>query len=213
MQTLIGFPDRTRRSERLLACLLAALLALPPAAVAQQPPATPVPQTLKVIPLAGNNAFNDLERGVFTPLVVQVLDQNDLPVEGAEVVFRFPVGGATGAFANQQTSQTTKSSSTGQARAEGWTANSTVGSFRVRVTATRGNEQGETFLAMTNVNRISDVTPRQRGHWWTSKWALLTYLAAGAAIGTSVALSGRNGGPGSTTITATPGAPSIGGPQ
>src|SRR5208282_6889788 len=40
----------------------------------------PVVQDLRVMPLAGKGAMNDLERHVMTPLVVQVLDKNDRPV-------------------------------------------------------------------------------------------------------------------------------------
>ncbi len=48
--------------------------------------------------LAGNGEMNDLERRVMAPLVVQVLDQNDRPMEGAEVVFRFPISGPGATF-------------------------------------------------------------------------------------------------------------------
>jgi hypothetical protein len=214
MQPSIGFPERSRRSERLLACFLAALLALPASVFGQAPqPPAPTVQTLKVIPLSGNNAINDLERRVMPPLVVQVLDQNDRPVEGADVVFRFPVGGATATFANQQTSQSVKTNVVGQARAAGWMMNNQVGSFQVRVTATRGNEQGETLITMTNVTRIADVAPARQGRWWTSKWAIVAYVGAAGAVAAGIVLANRNGGPPTTTITATPGAPTIGGPQ
>src|ERR1035438_361030 len=53
----------------------------------------PVIKNLKLLVLAGNGEMNDLERRVMASLVVQVLDQNDRPVEGAEVVFRFPLNG------------------------------------------------------------------------------------------------------------------------
>jgi len=80
---------------------LAALLAIPPGLLAQQPaapppasstpanssppqapaqikPMAPLPivQDLRVIALAGNNSQNDLERRIMAPLVVEVLDQN-----------------------------------------------------------------------------------------------------------------------------------------
>ena len=48
--------------------------------------------------LAGSGEMNDLERRVMAPLVVQVLDQNDRPMEGAEVVFRFPLNGPGATF-------------------------------------------------------------------------------------------------------------------
>ena len=88
--------------QRWLPRALAGLLALPPSAARKHPlpadhsaqtapvaqPATV--QSLKVIPLAGNQEMNDLERKVMAPLVVQVVDQNDQPVEGADVSIPFP---------------------------------------------------------------------------------------------------------------------------
>src|SRR5690242_1371414 len=95
--------------SRCLALFLAIVLLLPGGALAQDPPPpaqAPAPQAappaplkpmaplptikdLKVIPLAGDGEMNDLERKVMAPLVIEVLDQNDKPVESADVVFRF----------------------------------------------------------------------------------------------------------------------------
>src|SRR5579863_1661380 len=138
---------------------LAVLLAVPPGLLAQQPAAPPPPvqaptqikpmsplpivQDLRVIALAGNDEKNDLERRIMAPLVVEVLDRNSRPVEGADVVFRFPLNGPGATFRNQQTSKTVRTDGTGQASATGWMANDEVGTFQVRVTASYGNETGE----------------------------------------------------------------------
>src|SRR5579859_6088938 len=81
-----------------------------PQAPSQLKPMAPLPtvQDLRVIVLAGNNEQNDLERNVMAPLVVEVLDQNARPVEGASVVFRFPLNGPGATFRNQQTSKTVR---------------------------------------------------------------------------------------------------------
>src|SRR5580698_4556606 len=75
----------------------------PPAAANPAPaqPVTPLPveQSLKIRALAGNGEMNDMERRVMAPLVVQVLDQNERPIAGADVVFRFPLNGPSAAFA------------------------------------------------------------------------------------------------------------------
>jgi hypothetical protein len=115
-----------------------------------------------VVALAGEGEENDLERGIMAPLVVQVLDQNARPVEGAEVIFRFPMSGPGAVFSNQQTSQTVRTNADGQAAAVGWTANSQVGSFQVRVSAARRNEVGETTVSMVNVARAADGEKRKR---------------------------------------------------
>src|SRR5258708_22622113 len=142
--------DRGLPTWRGLPQILVFFLVLPPRAYGQQPappPAKrmaplPIVQNLKVLPLAGNDGLNDLERHTVAPLVVQVLDQNDRPVEGADVVFRFPLKGPGASFADQKTSQTMRTNSQGQAAATGWTANNAVGPFQVHATATYGNKWG-----------------------------------------------------------------------
>src|ERR1700680_1812652 len=123
-------------ARRWLPHALIFLLAMPSGAFGQQaqpqpqgkPMAQlPIVQNLKVIVLAGKDEMNDLERHVMAPLVVEVLDQNDRPVEGAEVVFRFPINGPGATFPGGRTSQTTRTNGQGQAAAMNWVANNQVG--------------------------------------------------------------------------------------
>ncbi len=196
---------------------------------AQQPdapaPAKPIAslptiQNLKVVVLAGAGEMNDLERRTTALLVVQVLDANDRPVEGADVVFRFPLQGAGATFANGRTSQTFRSDAQGQAAALNWTANSQVGTFQIHVTASYGNQIGETTLSMTNVTRITDAMKKKqekRTHWWTSKRFMIGAIVVTAAVVTGVILATRDSGSGSTanggtTVTISPGSPTFGGP-
>src|ERR1700677_1051838 len=113
----------TRRIQRWLPYVLTGVLVLP-LNVSAQAPALPqgapvaqaaTVQSLKVIPLSGNQGMNDLERKVMVPLVVQVVDQGDQPVEGAEVTFRFPLNGASASFADQKNAQTFRTNADGQA--------------------------------------------------------------------------------------------------
>ena len=213
----------TRQIKRWLPYVLAGLLVLPLNVSAQapaSPQAAPVPQpatvqSLKVISLSGNQGMNDLERKIMVPLVVQVVDQSDLPVDGAEVVFRFPLDGPGASFANQKNAQTFRTNADGQAAATGWTANGRVGTFQVQVTASRGNELGSATISMTNVTRIVGAARTREKHWWSSKWAKIG-IAAGAAgvIAVAVILATRGSGSKSpTVITATPGSPTIEAPQ
>ncbi len=210
--------------QKALAVFMAGLLGLPTVAVAQQPapaaqqPAAAAPpspaatvRTLRVIVLAGRNGENDLQTRVMAPLAVQVLDSNDRPVEGATVVFRFPPSGPSAAFSDGQLTQTTQTDPGGQARAVGWMANQQVGPFAVFVTASRGNEQGTLSIPMSNVPRVIPPSERKHKHWYTSKWAILGYIAAAAAI-TAIILT-SNSGSSTTTIHGIPGAPTVGGPQ
>jgi hypothetical protein len=196
-----------RISQRGVALALAVLLACPAALLAQAPAA----QNLRILTLVGNNGVNDMERQVMTPLAVQILDQNDVPVEGATVIFRFPINGASATFAESQTAQTVRTNANGQARATGWMANKQEGTFVVQVTATRGTDQGLSTVTMTNVMRVIPEKELPKKRWWTSKWAKIAYVAGAGAIAGGIVLKNRGGGP--IVITGAPGAPTIGGPQ
>ncbi len=163
--------------------------------------------------------MNDLERGLMTPLVVQALDQNDRPVEGAEVVFRFPLNGASATFRGGNSSQTVRTNGQGQAAAMNWTANNQVGAFEVHVTAAYGNQLGETTVSMTNVTRIvgDGKAGRKQAKWYSSKWVKIALVAGGALTVVGIVLATRGGGGSSSTSTSTitiiPGSPSVGGPH
>ncbi len=190
---------------------MAALLASPGTLLAQAPPAA-APQPLRILTLAGNNGVNDLERRVMSPLAVQILDQNDVPVEGATVIFRFPITGPSATFDNQQSSITVRTSTTGQARAAGWMANSQIGTFAIQVTATRGMDQALGTITMTNVPRILPGKELQKKkHIWSSKWAKIGIIGAAAGTVAAIVLSSR--GSDTATIIGAAGAPTIGGIQ
>jgi hypothetical protein len=196
-----------------------------PAAPAQAPPASapaqplaqlPVEQSLNVRVLAGNNEMNDLERRVMAPLVVQVTDRDERPVETADVVFRFPVSGPGAVFTGGKTSQTVRTNSEGQAAALNWMANGQTGKFQVHVTATYGNQVGETTLTMINVTRVVGEKPKSTAAgYWSRRWVKIAVIGgAAAAIGIGVFLATRGGskGSGGPTITVSPGSPTVGAP-
>jgi hypothetical protein len=210
-----------RPIKRWLPYVLTGLLVLPPSVYGQNPASTPqggavvqpaTVQSLKIIVLSGNQGMNDLERKVMVPMVVQVVDQSDQPVDGAEVVFRFPLDGPSASFVGQKSSQTFRTNADGQAAATGWMANGTVGTFRVQVTASRGNELGSATISVTNVTRIVGVAKAHGKHWWSSKWAKIGIAAGAAGIIVAIILVTR-GSSGPTVVTATPGSPTIGAPQ
>ena len=216
------------RVKQCLSPLIAVLLAAPSSITAQQPaspmpaetkPVAPLPmaQNLKVVALAGNGETNDLERKVMAPLVVEVLDLQDRPVEGAEVVFRFPLRGPSAVFADQKTVKTVRTNGQGEAAATGWLANNEVGSFQVHATATYGNQMGETTISMSNAERVPDAELRRTGKrksLWSSKWFKIGLIAGGAGLAAGIVLATRGGGGSASTptITVSPGSPSVGGP-
>src|SRR5689334_25149534 len=58
----------------------------------------PMVQSLKVIVLQGQHSVNDTNHHIGVQPVIEVRDDNDLPVEGASVVFRLPPSGPGGMF-------------------------------------------------------------------------------------------------------------------
>ncbi len=194
--------------------------AAPQASTPPTAPAAPLPveQSLKLIVLAGNGEMNDLERRVMAPLVVQVLDQNERPLEGAEVVFRFPISGPGASFGGGKSSATVRTNGVGQAAALNWMANGQVGTFQVHVNASYGNQVGETTVSMTNVTRIVEGAKKTKtASLWSHRWFKVAVIGGAAvAIGLGVYFGTRGGG-GSTgsgsTVTINPGSPTVGGPQ
>jgi hypothetical protein len=193
-------------------------------APASQPPAAPLPtvEGLKVIALAGQNEVNDIERKVMAPLVVQVVDQNDRPAEGAEVVFRFPLQGPGALFPGGKTSQTVRTNGQGQAAAMNWMANNQVGRFDVHVSASYGNQVGEVNFSMSNATKVVRSNPsvmgasEKHGGWFSPTWVKIVVIAGGVALAAGIVLATRGGSKSSTntpTVTISPGSPSVGGPH
>ena len=190
-----------------------------PAAAAPMAP-VPVTQSLKVIVLAGKNETNDLQRKIMAPLVVEVLDQNDRPVDGAEVIFRFPINGPSAVFPDGKSSQTVHTNGQGQGAAVNWYANAQTGRFDVHVSASYGNQVGETSFQMINAQTVehTEVAKKEtRRGWFAPTWVKFAVAAGVVAIAAGVVLATRGGGSKATTttptITITPGSPSVGGPH
>lgn len=195
-----------------------------PAPQAAAPAGMPTVEGLKVIALAGKDEQNDIQRKVMAPLVVQVVDQNDQPVEGAEVVFRFPLEGPSASFTGGRTSQTVRTNGQGQAAARNWMANSQTGRFQVHVSASYGNQVGQTTFSMTNGNKVVQTNSAVLGagnekhaSWYSPRWVKIALIAGGAAVAVGIVLATRGGGTASAaaspTITISPGSPTIGGPH
>jgi len=202
--------------------------AAPPAAQAPAAPLAPATvEGLKVTPLAGRDEVNDIERKVMAPLVVQVTDQNDRPVEGAEVVFRFPLQGPSATFAGGRTSQTTRTNGQGQAAAMNWMANTQTGHFEVHVSASYANLVGQVTFTMANATKVvvhpgattvGAAPEKEKKSWFSPAWVKVAIIAGGAAAVAGIVLA-THGGSGSSpaptppTVTISPGTPSVGGPH
>ena len=193
-----------------------------PAPPAPAQPTGPLIKDLKVMVLAGNGENNDLERRIMAPLVVQVLDQNDRPVQSGEVTFAFPASGPGATFPGGKTSSTVRTNGTGEAAALNWIANGQAGSFEVHVSVIYGNESGEATVKMNNVTHLAagpslgtvqTTNAKASSHWYSPTWVKIALIAGVAGIGAGVALGLRGGHSGSgSTISISPGTPTVGGP-
>jgi hypothetical protein len=203
---------------RAMSALLSLLLALPGMSWAQQPQETPAaapaaqappPASIKLMVVQGEGAINNIEKRVVTEPIVEVRDQENRPVAGAEVVFTTPPSGPGATFFGASRTYTVKSDENGRARGTGLSPNVEEGTYPIDVTATMGNLQTSVSITQTNARAPELKTDKKNG----IGWRLLTAIAAGAAAGI-VAVSRRDGNSGTSTPTSiSVGGVSVGAPR
>ncbi len=208
--------------KRLFAVSFSALILLPPNVFSQVAPAAPQGAStlasqsgaLKINVLQGEGAKNNVRSRTSTAPVVEVRDEKDALVAGAEVVFQLPPIGPGGVFHGWLKNQTVRTNAEGQAAASGYTVNDEEGRFNIKVTATANNRTATAVIAQANVrgdgSSMSSGSPRR-------KWVTLGIIGAGI-LGGGIYAASRNGG--STPAAAvtnpvviTPGAITVGGPR
>ena len=131
----------------LISCLTMSL------APAQAPPAA-AKETLHVFVLEGGQAVNSVQARLAAAPVVEVRDENDRPVEGAEVTFWLPKSGPGGFFEGQTVAQTVRTNYQGQATVRGYVPNEQTGTFAIQVTARHGDRTGTATVVQTNSSRV-----------------------------------------------------------
>jgi hypothetical protein len=192
----------------------------PPPAAQTSPPAVPAATSpmnprdkLKVLILKGAGVSNFIPDRISRPVVVEVLDKNDFPVEGASVLFELPQTGPGGSFANGEHSRTVKTDLRGQAFVS-FEISPEQGKFQIAVTATAGDNSGRATISQASSLMIVEEKKREKHPWYTTKkfWIITAAAAAGATVG--IILATRGGSSSSTpTIVITPGSPTFGGPN
>ncbi len=195
----------------LAACLLAGNSLPASQAPAQQPPPAPqaTVETLKLRVLQGQNSVNVPKAGFVSPVVVEVRDQNDLPVEGAEVTFRLPVSGPGGTFPNQSATQTTRSNFQGQAATSGFRPNTQDGRFHIAVQAVFGNQTGNVRVTQYN-SRSGEIAKKKPIY---KRKLFLAAVAAGAGVGIFLGVRGGSSSTSSGSVILVPGGVTIGAPR
>ncbi|MCE5308721.1 MAG: hypothetical protein LLG20_13870 [Acidobacteriales bacterium] len=202
-----------------IAVVLSAVLCLAPTVQAQQGVSVKARDdgstvTLRIIVLDGQNAINSIPLRTFATPVVEVRNENDLPVEGANVTFSLPQVGPGAFFPGQQTSLKTRTNVQGQAAATGFRPNSEPGPFLIRVTASFGGRTGNVVINQVNsakeVPAGAQVQPKKSSR----KWLWIALAAGGAAAGGAIwATRGGESAASASTLTLIPGVISVGNPR
>ncbi len=150
----------------------------PVSKAAQAPTASQLPRSIQIVTLEGEGAVNSISARSVTQPVVEVRNENELPIEGATVTFELPAFGPGGTFPGGQRTLTTVSNSRGQAMARGFQINNLPGVFTIHVTAIVENLKATHSITQTNTMKLAAAGPRKSRKWL---WITLTGMAAGGA--------------------------------
>lgn len=156
---------------------------------------------LKIVVLEGEGAKNNIRSRTATAPVIQVLDEAEKPVAGAEVVVQLPLAGPGGVFHGWLKTQTVRTDAKGQATVTGFTPNDEEGRFNIKVTATSGPKAGSAVIAQANVRGPATTLGGGRSGLWK-----VLAVAGGAAVVGGVVAATRNG---NGTASATPANPVV----
>ena len=196
--------------RRLLTWTLCLAMTIPAPLGAWQTTAPAPSQRLTVLVLQGQGAVNFIpDHNGATP-VVEVRDQNSLPVEGADVVFTLPATGPGGTFSSGGQMASVRTNADGQASAN-FVVNSQAGPFQIRVAATSGERTGSAVISQSNSLRPAEPASARRRPLYRS-WKLWAVVAGAAAAGAALALTRGSVATAGPTVTITPGSGTVGHP-
>lgn len=170
---------------------------------------------LKIVVVQGEGALNNIRARSATQLVVEVRDEGDKPVPGAEVVFQLPPAGPGGVFNGWMRTQTARTGPDGRAETNGFTPNDEEGRFNIKVTATSGNKTTSAIIAQSNTRNGGNGGAQAKSR--SGMWKVLAVLGAAGLTGGIIAATrgGDNGSsaPATIPITISPGPVTVGGPR
>ncbi|MGA3042399.1 MAG: hypothetical protein ABSF54_16570, partial [Bryobacteraceae bacterium] len=134
-----GLPARWARvAAQSLAVFLCAVLARSAATVP------------RIEVLEGDGAINNIRLHRAKEPVVRVVDQDGHPIPNVAVTFLLPGKGASGTFANGQTTLTLMSDDDGRAVGHGLKPNGSAGQFEIRVTTSFEGQAATANVTQTN---------------------------------------------------------------
>ncbi len=160
------------------------------------------PAKLNINVVEGADAVNNVRTRAAREFAVEVDDENDHPVPGAVVTFVAPNEGPGGAFAGETQLLSVMTDKDGRAVAGSFRPNSTVGDYKIQVTATLADQTASASISQSN--RALAVPAAKRSN---KKVLILVAVAAAVAVGAGAGLAGHgsssSGSSGATTPTAT----------
>ena len=130
--------------------------------------------TLRIAVLEGDGAINNVRARTAHDPVIEVRNEQDKLVQGANVTFQTPATGASSDFADGMRIFITQTDAEGRAVARGLRPNAITGPYEIRVTASFETQTGSATISQTN------AAPTEAK---SSKKIWLIGLAAGAAAG------------------------------
>src|SRR5262245_44848368 len=140
---------------------------------------------LKIVVVQGEGAQNNVRTRSATQPVVEVRDEGDKPVPGAEVVFQLPPAGPGGVFNGWMRTQTARTGPEGRAQAHGFAPNDEEGRFNIRVTATSGNKTSNAVIAQSNTRGTGNGGPQAKSN--KKMWTIIAIVGVAALAGGIVA--------------------------
>ena len=206
--------SRASKAAACLATLVTAGLILTGTTAAQpisdtRTSSTPTGERLNLVVLQGLDALNDVRTPTTTMLVVEVRDENYLPLEGATVEFEFPATAPSGSSEGGVRIKKAITNAQGQAFTA-FEPNPEAGRFSIQARAT--------FGAKTGMVTIMRPTKPPRSRMWINRHKTLAIVIAvgfaGAATAAILTTRGGASSPNSKpTVTITSGVPTFGTPQ
>jgi len=171
------------------------------------------PTGLSINIVEGEGAINNIRQRVNREPIVQVEDQNHKPIAGAVVVFFLPDSGATGTFADGSRMLMTVTDNQGRAAARGIRPNNQSGPMQIRVTANFQGLTASSVIAQSNIAAAAAASGFA-GLSTAAKLVIILGIAGGAAAAGAIVATHSGGGSSSspTTVTISPGTPTVGAP-
>jgi hypothetical protein len=132
-------------SVRVRLALLCLIVSLSSSGLFAQPTGS-----LKVRVVDGDGGFNDIRNAIGHEITVEVRDQNNHPVMGAEVTFTAPTYGPSGTFANGTLTEIVVTDRDGIAHSVGIKPNATEGRLVIAVVASSQGREGTASIRQGN---------------------------------------------------------------